>query len=465
MEQIERCVRREVRAMTRREVIIKAIAGQLSWVAAADIAGVSARHMRRLRYRIEQFGMSAIMDQRGKRPRRKRISSGTIAMLIRLKRDIYPDFSLRHFYEHVTEKHQLKVSYNWMRLTLQEAAVVEREPGRGKYRRRRERCPMVGMRVHLDASTHEWIAGVPKQDLVVALDDADGRILYARFFPQEGTASTFAALDGVLRRYGRFCELYTDRGSHFCRTEAAGAGPDQEQKGQVAQALRALGVRQILARSPQARGRSERAFGTLQGRLPQELRLHHIADYQRANRYLEEVFVADFNRRFTVAPAQKESAFVKLAGIELELLLSSQHERIVRNDNTVAFQGMVLQLPASSYRTHFVRCAVTVHQFSNDTLGISYQGRLLARYDSAGQLLDPKSHKERAATAQRWAGESMPAGAPPSQLPARIQNPHFSARAPQPGESADGKMSLTQTLQPQTAGEQTDVVLQPYSST
>jgi transposase len=447
MENIERRVWREARAMTRREVIIKAIAGQLSWVAAADIAGISARQMRRLRYRIEQFGMSAMMDQRGKRPRRKRISPGTIAMLVRLKRDIYPDFSLRHFYEQITEKHQLKVSYNWMRLMLQEAGVVEREPGRGKYRRRRERRPMVGMRVHLDGSTHEWIAGLPKQDLVVALDDADGRILYARFFAQEGTASTFAALEGVLRRYGRFCELYTDRGSHFCRTEAAGAGPDQEQNGQVAQALRALGIRQILAHSPQARGRSERAFGTLQGRLPQELRLHHITDYERANRYLDEVFIPDFNRRFTVRPAQQESAFVKLGGIDLELVLSSKHERVVRNDNTVAFHGMVLQLPTTRYRSHFVRCAVTVHQFSNDTLGISYQGRLLARYDSAGQLLGPDPHKERAATAQRWAGESMPAGAPPSQLPARIKDQHFSARAPDASESAGEKMPLAEPIQ------------------
>jgi transposase len=292
--------------MTRREVIIKAIAGQLSWVQAADIAGVSARHMRRLRYRIEQFGMSAIMDQRGQRPRRRRISTGTIAMLIRLKRDIYPDFSLRHFYEQVTEKHQLKVSYNWLRLMLQEAGVVDKEPGRGKYRRRRERRPMVGMLVHLDASTHEWIAGLPMQDLVVALDDADGRILYARFFPQEGTASTFAALDGVLRRYGRFCELYTDRASHY-RPTGQSEPSAEEATGQVSQALRALGIRLIQALSPQARGRSERAFGTLQGRLPQELRLHHITDYQRANRYLEERFVADFNRRFTVRPRSRKA--------------------------------------------------------------------------------------------------------------------------------------------------------------
>jgi len=166
MESIERRVRREGRATTRREVITKAIAGQLSWVQAADIAGVSARQMRRIRRAIERHGMSAVMDQRGGRPRRKRISAGTIAMLVRLKRDIYPDFSLRHFYEQVTEKYQLKVSYNWVRLMLQEAGVVAREPGRGQYRRKRERRPLVGMLVHLDASTHQWIAGPPMQDLV-----------------------------------------------------------------------------------------------------------------------------------------------------------------------------------------------------------------------------------------------------------------------------------------------------------
>jgi len=245
MENIERRVRREVRAMTRQEVITKAIARQISWLQAAQILHVSARQMRRIKRKVEQFGMSAVMDQRGKRPQRRLVRAATIEMLTRLKRDIYPDFSLRHFYEQVSEKYQVKVSYNWMRLMLQAAEVVQREPGRGRYRRKRERRPLVGMLVHLDASTHEWIAGVPKQDLVVALDDADGRILFARFFPQEGTASTFAALDGVVRRYGRFCELYTDRGSHFCRTGEGGMGPDAEQNGQVTQALRALGLLEV----------------------------------------------------------------------------------------------------------------------------------------------------------------------------------------------------------------------------
>ena len=440
MQDIERRVWREARAMTRREVITKAIAKQLSWVQASENLGISARHMRRGRRKVERFGISAVMDQRGGRPRR--IKAGTIELLCRLKRDVYGDFSLRHFYEHLTEKHQLKVSYNWLRLMLQEAGVVEKEPARGKYRRRRERRPIVGMLVHLDASTHEWIGGLPMQDLVVALDDADGRILYARFFPQEGTASTFAALESILRNYGRFCELYTDRGSHFCQSGPVGEVAE-EQHGQVSQALRALGIQQILARSPQARGRSERAFGTIQGRLPQELRHYRIGDYVAANRYLEQSFIADFNRRFTVKPTQPQSAFVKLTGVELELVLSSKHERIVRNDNTVTFKNLILQLPATRHRLHFVRCPVIVHQFSNATLGISYQGRLLARYDAAGGALHPSPNKLRAASAQGLASQAVRRLATP--WAPRIQTPHLSARTPIPSESAGGKMRLSIT--------------------
>jgi len=455
MENVERRVRREARAMTRREVLTKAIARQLSWVQAAEVLGITVRHMRRIRRAVERHGMEAVLDQRGGRPRRRRIKAAAIELMCRLKRDVYADFSVRHFYEQVTEKYQVKVSYNWLRRMLQEAGVVAKEPARGKYRRRRERRPLVGMLVHLDASTHAWLAGVPMQDLVIALDDADGRILYGRFFPQEGTASTFAALTGVLSRWGRFCELYTDRGSHFCRTEQVGQGPADEQNGQVTQALHALGIRQILARSPQARGRSERAFGTIQGRLPQELRLQRITDYAQANRYLEQVFIPDFNRRFTVRPAQKESAFVKLAGIELELVLSARHERVVRNDNTVGFHNLILQLPPSRPRAHFVRCPVLVHQFSDGHLGISYQGRLLARYDSGGHLLHPATtapNKVRAAAAQPPGQQTNPGPAPATPRSTQSRTSHFSTRTPEAREGAGGKMSISQPPNPNSGG-------------
>lgn len=388
-------VARKAKAMTRREIVVRAAAKVITWSAAAVILGVTDRHMRRIREKYEEFGVAGLMDQRGHKPRARRVSLETIEEVCRLKREVYPDFSMKHFHEQATEKHGLKLSYTLTRSVLQDAGLVDKAPGRGKYRRKRERRPMVGMLVHLDASTHEWLAGLPKQDLVVALDDADGRILYARFVEQEGTASTFEALGAVLRRWGRFAELYTDRGSHFCRTPKAGG--ESVTDGQVSRALKVLGIRQILARSPEARGRSERAFGTIQGRLPQELRVAGVQSYAEANVYLERYFVPDFNRRFTVEPAQAESAFVPLAGIDLDLVLSEQHERVVAKDNTVSFEGLTLQLAPSRQRAHYVRCTVVVHRLVGGDLAVTYLGRQLGRYSAAGVLLTARSRTRRKA--------------------------------------------------------------------
>ncbi|MEW6253872.1 MAG: ISNCY family transposase, partial [Planctomycetota bacterium] len=373
--------------MTREEVLRKAFEGRITWLQAAEICRITPRHLLRLREAYQMLGREGLRDGRAGRRQPLRIPPETIEKLCWLKREVYPDFSIQHFYEFATEKHGLKLSYTLTRNVLQIRGLVEKAPGRGKYRRRRERRPLRGMLVHLDASTHEWIAGLAPQDLMVALDDADGRILFARFFPQEGVHSTLCALRAVLYRYGRFCELYTDRGSHFCHTTRAGEGPDEVQLGQVPRVLKALGIRQILARSPEARGRSERCFGTLQGRLPQELRLHGIDTYEAANTYLEQVFVPDFNRRFTVVPQQPESAFTSTKGLNLELVLSVQHERQVGKDNTVQFQHLALQLSPTTTRAHFVRCPVIVHEFLDGTLGVSYQGRLVGRFDRAGRPL------------------------------------------------------------------------------
>lgn len=397
MVELARRVAWAARAMTRKDVIVKAIAGRLTWIQAADILGLSARQMHRLKTAYLKWGYRGLCDGRRGTPRRKRVAAAVIAEVCRLKADVYPDFSVQHFWERATEQHGLTLSYTWTRLLLQAAGLVEKAPGRGRYRRKRERRPLVGMLVHFDASTHRWLPDLPMHDLVVMLDDADGRILYARFVPEEGTASTFAALQHVLSRWGRFAELYTDRASHFCRTGAAGQAPDEVQQGQVSRALHALGIRQIFARSPEARGRSERAFGTIQGRLPQELRLAGITDYAAANAYLETHFVPDFNRRFTVRPAEPESAFVRVAGVDLTLLLSVQHERVVRNDSTVTFNRLVLQLPRTRERAHYVRCPVLVHEFADESIGVSYQGRLLARYDRTGVLLEAATVKGQAA--------------------------------------------------------------------
>jgi transposase len=431
--EIERRVAREARAMTRNEVIVKAIAGELKWYQAAMICGVSDRQMRRLKRRWEEHGYDGLVDGRSGRPRRRRIAVETIEQLCRLRRERYMEFSVQHFWEKATEEHGIEISYTWAKLTLQAAGLANKAPGRGKYRRRRPRRAMRGMMMHLDASTHRWIEDLPMWDLVLMLDDADGEILYGRFVPEEGTLSTMEALRSVLRTHGRFCELYTDRGSHFCHTAKAGEAASTEHDGQVSRALKALGIRQILAYSPQARGRGERVFGTVQGRLPQELKAAGVTNYEDANVYLERRFIPDFNRRFTVEPADPASAFVPIHGIDLELLLSVQHERVVQNDSTVSLAGLTLQLPKTRSRAHYVRCPVIVHQFPDDTLAVSYQGQLLARYDRDGTLthspISPKrrrsSRGEKAAVALRAPSASSPRDpAPPLNNPKTTESPN-----------------------------------------
>ena len=384
--------------MTRKEIILKAINQDISWIQAATILGISDRQMRRLKTAYEKYGFGGLRDNRGKHVRkRKRIPLKVISQLCRLKKEVYPDFSVKHFWEYAAQKHGLKISYNWARIVLEEAGIVEKAPAKGKHRRMRERRPMRGMLLHNDGSTHEWIEALPPRDLIITMDDADGKILDGEFVRQEGTMSTIMALEHVLIRHGRFCEFYHDCGSHFGRTSQAGQGPDEEQNGQVSRVLKTLGIRQIFARSPQARGRSERAFGTIQGRLPQELRVAGIKDYDKANEYLKKTFIPKFNRQFTVKPAQDESAFVPLVGIDLKLLLSIQDERIVRNDNTVTYKNVILQIPEDKQRPHYVRCPVIVHELTTGTLGISYQGRLLGEYRKDGELLPSQRHKRKVA--------------------------------------------------------------------
>jgi transposase len=229
MKHLNTEVAREAKTMTRREVIQKAIEKRITCIQAATICGVTARHMARLRERYERLGITGLRDGRTGKRQPRRIGPEVEAAVCRLKKEFYEDFSVRHFHEFAVRNHGLKLGYTWTLNVLQKHDLVEKAPSRGRHRRRRERRPMCGMLLHLDASRHPWLPDLPPQDLNVMLDDADGRILYAQFVPEEGTRSTFAALAHVLRRCGRFAELYTDRGSHFCRTTVAGNGPDAAQ--------------------------------------------------------------------------------------------------------------------------------------------------------------------------------------------------------------------------------------------
>lgn len=243
---------------------------------------------------------------------------------------------------------------------------------------------MVGMMLHQDGSRHEWVPG-QAWDLIVTMDDADSTIYAAFFVAEEGTMSSFEGLRQVIERHGLFGSLYTDRGSHYWITAEAGGKVDKEHPTQVHRALAQLGIELIPAYSPEARGRSERMFGTIQKRLPQELRLAGITDMAAANRFLEERFIPEHNRRFRVTPAEAEAAFVPYLGGDLPDILCVQEERTVGNDNTVRYGGLSLQIPADRHRNHYVRCKVRVHQYPDGRLAIFHGPRCLARYDASGK--------------------------------------------------------------------------------
>jgi transposase len=376
------------RAMKVQEVILRAISGQILWTQAAEILGMSDRSMRRWRERLEKHGYDGLLDRRRQRPSPKRVPMATVEEVLRLYRDRYFDFNVRHFHEKLVSEHRISLSYSWVKAALQGAGLVARRKRRGKHRRRRERRPLSGMLLHIDGSTHAWLGPERgRQDLITVLDDATSEVYYAQLFEQESTASVMAALKAVIEERGVFCSLYSDRASHFVYTETAGRGPQRRVRTQVGRALEQLGVELIPANSPQARGRCERLYGTFQGRLPQELRLRGVTSIEDANRFLCEIYVPEHNLKFSVPAGQEGTAFVPCTGGNLEKIFSHQEERVVGNDNTVVFGKLRLQIAPQTFRFSLARCRVLVCRHLDGTLTVHYGPHRLGRYDALGTLI------------------------------------------------------------------------------
>jgi transposase len=340
------------RAMKVQEVILQAMAKKITWFQAAEIIGISDRHMRRWRERYEEGGFRGLFDRRRGKPSPKRVPMAVLERVLELYREKYFDFNLRHFHEKLASEHQIGLSYSWVKGVLQGAGLVARGRKRGVHRKRRPRRPLPGMLLHIDGSRHQWFQDERWYDLIVILDDASSEIYYAQLVEEESTVTVMAGLRQVIERKGVFCALYSDRGSHFWLTPKVGGKVDPHRLTQVGRALRELGIRMIPAYSPQARGRSERSFGTWQGRLPQELRLHKIASLEAANVFLREHYIAEFNRHFQVAAAQRGNAFLACRRRDLDLVFCLQFERAVNRDNTVSFQNLSLQNRSRALASH-----------------------------------------------------------------------------------------------------------------
>ena len=356
---------------------------RLSHGEAAAALGVSERTFRRWRQRYEEDGADGLVDRRVGQRSPKRAPEDELERMRALYLQHYQGFTIKHFHEKLAKRHGYRLGYTTTRLYLQKTGTVQPAPKRGAHRRKRPRRPMRGMLLHQDGAKHPWLAGQPALDLIITMDDATSEICSGFLVEEEGTLSSFCGLVEVIERHGLFMELYTDRGSHYFHTPEAGGKVSKTQLTQVGRALKQLGIGHIAAYSPEARGRCERAFRTLQDRLPKELALAGITTVDAANRFLREVYLPEHNARFAVAADEPVSAFVEVPAALWRDVLCLQEERRVGNDNCVRWHGQSLQIPPNPLRPHLVRATVRVHAYPDGTLAIFKGPHRLASFPLA----------------------------------------------------------------------------------
>jgi hypothetical protein len=351
--------------------------------------------------------------------------------VLRLYREEYYDLNIRHFHEKLQAEHDIRLSYTWVQKALQGAGLVAKRHKRGPHRRRRPRRPLPGMLLHIDGSKHRWLNDDRWYDLIVILDDATSEIYYAQLVEEESTRTVMAGLREVIENHGLFCALYSDRGSHFFVTVKEGEKVDKHRLTQVGRAMKELGIQMIAAYSPQARGRSERSFGTWQGRLPQELRLAGISTVEGANAFLRERYIAEFNSKFQVAAAEKGTAFRRTSRSDLNWIFTVQTERVVEKDNTVAIRDRWWQIDKTRFRNSLAGSTVTIHEHLDGTVSIRYGPHVVGRFSRTGDKLISAPAQER-----RGKGGSMEAGEnqkqvftgshTPLEISPRTRDSHFS---------------------------------------
>jgi transposase len=375
------------RAMKVQDVMVQAVAKKITWWQAAEILGISERTMRRWKFGYEKHGLRGLFDKRKGKASWKRAPAAELEKVLSLYRDQYFDFNVRHFHEKLVEKHDIHWSYTWVKNVLQSAGFIRKSRKRQPHRKRRPRRPLPGMLLHIDGSHHQWFCDGRWYDLLVILDDATSEIYYAQLVEDESTRTVMRALRHVIEQRGLFCALYSDRAGHFFFTPKTGGPVDHRQLTQVGRAMKELGIEMIPAYSPQARGRSERNFQTWQGRLPQELRLAGIRDVENANAFLTETYIDEFNMKFAVAAAQTGTAFAPTTRQDLDRVFSVQHERMVRQDNTVCWANGTLQIQPQSWRSTLAGCRVIIYQHLDRTLSIGYGPHQLGRFTEDGTVL------------------------------------------------------------------------------
>jgi transposase len=367
--------------------------GRLTQDDAARMLGVCSRSFRRYIDRYEESGIEGLLDKRLTQQSSRKAPVDEVIALTEQYQSKYRSWNVNHFYSWY-KRDGGRRSYTWVKNKLQEKGLVSKKPKKGKHRKRRDPSPLTGMMIHQDGSTHQWVPS-KMWDLIVTMDDATNEHYSMFFVSEEGTDSSFQGITEVIEKKGLFSSFYTDRGSHYWFTSEAGGKVSKTQLTQVGRAMKQLGIEMIAAYSPEARGRSERAFKTHQERLPKELAIKGITNMAAANRYLTQEYLPAFNDEFMKPVTEQGTAFVPWVGSSLKDILCEHHVRTVSSDNCISFEGKNLQIPADKYRCNYVRVKTRVHRYTDGSLSIFHGPRRLADYDSKGSL--KKLKKEEAA--------------------------------------------------------------------
>jgi len=359
--------------------------GQLPLQDAARLMGVTYRQARRLKRKMEKQGPQGLAHGNRGRPPPNRIEPAVKRRILELAAGPYAGVNDTHFQELLAEREDVTIGRETLRGILRQAGHPPKRRRRvKKHHRRRERSPSKGLMVLWDGSPHRWFGPrQPSCTLMAIVDDADGELIHAFFCRAETTEAYLRLLQGMIRRRGLPVCIYMDRHSALRRNDKYWSLQEQlagERKPtQVGMALEELGIEGIFARSPQAKGRIERLFGTLQDRLLAEMKLDGIADIEAANEYLSNRWIHRYNKRFVAKPTNKKSSFRSARGLELKRILSFRYEATVANDNTVSVGGITIQIPPGQHNRGYAKALVDVRQHLDGSWSVYYHDNRIAR--------------------------------------------------------------------------------------
>jgi transposase len=385
-----RCVTLTVKDQKRLMLITEVDAGRLTAREAAEVLGLSLRQTRRLIAAYRQEGAAGLVHGNRGRPSPRKLPAEVKDEIVRLIRTDYEDYNDCHVTDNLRDKHGIDVSRSTVRrLRHAEGKTSPRKRRSSRHRSRRRRYPQQGMLLQLDGSDHDWLEGRgPQLTLLAAIDDATSEVVGGLFREEEDTAGYFELMLAISRTHGVPQAVYADRHTIFqspvkvtLEQEIAGQVP----RSQFGRLMDELEIELIQARSPQAKGRIERLFGTLQDRLVKELREAGATTLAEANQVLHD-YLPRFNARFSVAPREPGSAYRPWpSGLAVEETFCLKHQRTVKGDNTISFSGHALPIPPDRQRGSYRRARVDVHQQLDGSLAICYQGRTLVVYQPASE--------------------------------------------------------------------------------